>query len=55
MQNVIVFVEHAKGQTRKVTFELATQARRVADALGGKAHAVVLGDGAAGLADQLKS
>ncbi|HEU5479500.1 MAG TPA: electron transfer flavoprotein subunit alpha/FixB family protein, partial [Candidatus Tumulicola sp.] len=38
-----------------VTFETATQARKLADALGGKAHAVVLGSGAAALADQLKA
>lgn len=55
MQHVIVFVEHKAGHTRKVTFELATQARTVADALGGKAHAVVLGAGAAAIAEQLKS
>lgn len=53
MQNVIVFVEHKGGQTRKVTFELATEARALADALGGKAHAVVLGGGANGLAQRL--
>ncbi|HVS46490.1 MAG TPA: electron transfer flavoprotein subunit alpha/FixB family protein [Verrucomicrobiae bacterium] len=55
MKNVIVFVEHANGATRKVTFELATQARVLADALGGKAHAVVLGAGAQTVADRLKS
>lgn len=55
MQHVIVFVEHKAGQTRKVTYELATQARKLADALGGKAHAVVLGAGAASLAEQLKN
>lgn len=55
MQHVIVFVEHKSGQTRKVTYELATQARKLADALGGKAHAVVLGAGAASLAEQLKN
>jgi electron transfer flavoprotein alpha subunit len=54
VQHVIVFVEHRQGQTRKVTFELATEARRIADALGGKACAVVLGAGAAQLAEQLK-
>jgi electron transfer flavoprotein alpha subunit len=55
MQNVIVFVEQKAGQTRKVTYELATEARTIADALGGKAHAVVLGAGAANLAEQLKT
>lgn len=55
MQHVIVFVEHKAGHTRKVTFELATEARKIADALGGKAHAVVLGPGAGAIADQLKA
>lgn len=55
MQHVIVFVEHKSGQTRKVTFELATEARKIADAAGGKAHAVVLGAGASALAEQLKN
>lgn len=55
MQHVIVFAEQKKGQTRKVTFELATQARTIADALGGKAHAVVLGAGAGAVAEKLKA
>jgi electron transfer flavoprotein alpha subunit len=55
MPDVIVFVEQRGGHTRKVTFELATEARKVADMLGGKAHAVVLGAGAQTLAEQLKS
>ncbi len=55
MQHVIEVVEHRGGQTRKVTFELATQARQLADKLGGTAHAVVLGNGAAQLAENLKT
>ncbi|TAM72687.1 electron transfer flavoprotein subunit alpha/FixB family protein [bacterium] len=55
MRNVIVFAEHKGGQTRKVTFELATEARALADTLGGRAHAVVLGRGASGLAERLKA
>ncbi|MEO6912732.1 MAG: electron transfer flavoprotein subunit alpha/FixB family protein [Candidatus Baltobacteraceae bacterium] len=55
MQHVVVFVEHKAGATRKVTFELATEARRLADQLGGKAHAVVLGPGSAAIAEQLKA
>lgn len=55
MQHVIVFVEHKSGQTRKVTYELATEARKIADALGGKAHAVVVGPGSAAVAEQLKN
>jgi electron transfer flavoprotein alpha subunit len=55
MKHVIVYVEHRQGETRKVTFELATEARRLADQLGGEAHAVVLGAGAAELAGRLKA
>lgn len=55
MRDVIVFVEHRGGQTRKVTFELASEARRLADALGGKAHAVVLGKGSESLAKSLQN
>ncbi|MBV8728032.1 MAG: electron transfer flavoprotein subunit alpha/FixB family protein, partial [Candidatus Eremiobacteraeota bacterium] len=54
MQQVIIFAEHQGGHTRKVTYELATEARRLADALGGKAHAVALGNGASSLAEQFK-
>ncbi|HEY8314463.1 MAG TPA: electron transfer flavoprotein subunit alpha/FixB family protein [Candidatus Baltobacteraceae bacterium] len=54
MRNVIVFVEHKAGQTRKVTFELATQARHLADSLGGKAYAVALGAGSRAIAEQLQ-
>ena len=55
MQNVIVYVEQRAGRTRKVTFELVTEARRLADQLGGKAHAVALGGGAQSIADQLET
>jgi electron transfer flavoprotein alpha subunit len=55
VNNVIAYVEHRKGQTRKVTFELASEARKLADSLGGKAYAVVVGSGAAELAAQLKN
>ena len=55
MKNVIVYAEHRQGQTRKVTFEMASEARRIAGALGGRAYAVVLGPGAGVLAEQLKN
>jgi electron transfer flavoprotein alpha subunit len=55
MKNVLVFVQHKNGQTPKVTFEMATQARTLADQLGGKAHAVVVGAGSTQLADALKA
>ncbi len=54
MKNVLVYVEHRQGATRKVTYELASEARRIADAFGGKAAAVVLGAGAAELAERLR-
>jgi electron transfer flavoprotein alpha subunit len=55
VKNVVVYVEHRQGQTRKVTFELASEAHRLADALGGKAYAVVVGPGSTALADRLKA
>lgn len=55
MKDVIVYAEHRNGETRKITYEMATQARALADALGGKAHAVVLGAGAIALAERLAS
>ncbi|HEX4012868.1 MAG TPA: electron transfer flavoprotein subunit alpha/FixB family protein [Candidatus Cybelea sp.] len=53
MKNVIVYAENRRGQSRKVTFELASEAGKIAAALGGAAHAVVLGPASARLADQL--
>lgn len=55
MKNVIVYVQHKNGHTPKVTFELATQARVLADQLGGQAHAVVVGAGSSTLAETLKA
>jgi electron transfer flavoprotein alpha subunit len=54
MKNVLVFVQHKNGVTPKVTFEMATQARALADKLGGKAYAVVAGAGSTQLAETLK-
>jgi electron transfer flavoprotein alpha subunit len=53
MQNILVFVQHKNGVTPKVTFEMATQARVLADKLGGKAHAVVVGAGSSKLVEAL--
>lgn len=55
MKDVIVYAEHRGGQSRKVTFELASEAGKIATALGGAAHAVVLGPESARLVEQLKS
>src|SRR6202035_4108501 len=42
MQNVIAFIEHKHGAIRRSSLEAATQARTLADQLGGKALAVVV-------------
>ncbi len=55
MKNVLVYVQHKNGATPKVTFEMATQARKLADQLGGKAYALVVGAGASQLAETLKT
>ena len=51
MHNVIAFIEHKHGQPRRVSLEIASKAKELADALGGKAHAVVVGGGATALAE----
>lgn len=55
MKHVIAFIEHKNGQARRVSLEAATAARTLADALGGKAHAVVVGADVAAVAEQLKA
>jgi electron transfer flavoprotein alpha subunit len=55
MKNVLVYVQHKNGATPKVTFEMATQARKLADQLGGKACALVVGGGSTQLAATLKT
>lgn len=53
MPDVLIYVEHEGGQPRRVALEQATKARQLADALGGKVLAVVLGAGAGGAAEPL--
>jgi electron transfer flavoprotein alpha subunit len=55
MKNVIAFIEHANGQPRRVSLEAASEARVIADELGGTAHAVIVGGGAAAIADVLST
>jgi len=55
MREVIVFIEHTGEKPRRVALENATKAREIAGALGGGVHAVVLGKGAAAVAEQLKA
>jgi electron transfer flavoprotein alpha subunit len=54
MRNVLVYAEHHHGTTRKVTFEMASEAARVAAALGGTATAVAVGPESSQLAEQLR-
>ena len=51
--DIWVFVEHEKGEPKKVSLELATKARELADALGGSAAAVAFGPGAAATAKKI--
>ncbi len=55
MRDVVVFIEHTEGQPRRVSLEMATKAKELAGALGGSVHAVVLGKGAGGAAEQLRA
>jgi electron transfer flavoprotein alpha subunit len=54
MRNVLVYAEHHRGTARKVTFEMASEAARVAAALGGTATAVAVGPESSRLAEQLR-
>jgi len=55
MRDVIVFIEHTGGQSRRVSYEMATKAKELSVALGGSLHAVVLGTGARVAAEQIKA
>jgi electron transfer flavoprotein alpha subunit len=55
MRDVIVYIEHVQGQTRRVSFEIATKAKELATALGGSVHALVLGKNAGVAAEALKA
>ena len=46
MSHVLAVLEQRDGTLRKVSHEVVTGARRLADALGGEVHALVLGAGA---------
>ncbi len=52
-QDVIFFGEQRNGVFRKVAFEAATVARRLADAFGGKCHGIVVGDAVTSIAGEL--
>jgi electron transfer flavoprotein alpha subunit len=52
-QDILAVAEYVDGVFRKVSFEALSQGRRMADTLGGKLVAVVLGDGVQDAAKQL--
>ncbi len=53
MPTIFAVTEQRDGALRKVSLEVVTAARRLADGLGGEVHAVVLGSGAVSGTDQL--
>lgn len=52
-KGIWIFAEQREGQIKKVTFELLSEGRKVADQLGEELCAVLLGKDVAGLADSL--
>ena len=53
-QGVFAITEQRDGELRKVSFEVVSEGRRLADGLGSELTAVVLGSGVDGLAEELK-
>ncbi|HYR31986.1 MAG TPA: hypothetical protein VEO93_08705, partial [Gemmatimonadales bacterium] len=53
MSNVLAVLEQRDGALRKVSHEVVTGARRLADALGGSVEALVLAAGAVRGAEQV--
>jgi electron transfer flavoprotein alpha subunit len=53
-QGVFAITEQRDGELRKVSFEVASEGRRVADGLGTELTAVLLGSGVDGLVEELK-
>ena len=54
-KGIWVFAEQREGQIKKVTFELLSEGRKVADQLGEELCAVLVGKDVAGLADSLNA
>ena len=55
MAIILMFAEQQDGKLRRASLETVSEARRLAGALGASVAAVVVGPGAAGLADELAS
>lgn len=52
-KGIWIFIEQRNGQIRKVSLELLSQGRKVADELGVELGAVIAGEGVSGLAEQV--
>lgn len=52
-KDVLLLAEHFNGKVADITYEMAGQARQLANALGGQAVAVLLGSGAQALAETI--
>src|SRR3990172_5388703 len=52
-KGIWIYAEHAEGKLRKVSLEILSEARRLADKAGEGVAAVLLGSGVAGLAQTL--
>ncbi|MGB9618405.1 MAG: electron transfer flavoprotein subunit alpha/FixB family protein, partial [Desulfomonilaceae bacterium] len=53
MSNVLIYGEIKAGKLKKTAFELASEGRKIADQLGGRLEAVLVGSGAAQFAPDL--
>ena len=53
MANVLVFVEQAKGQLKKISLPAITFAKEAAGKLGGECHALLMGQGIGDVANEL--
>ena len=53
MSAVLAVLEQRDGALRKVSYEIVTAARRLADVLGGRVDCLVLGSGSVAGSDQL--
>lgn len=51
--DILIFAEHEEGQPRRIALELASKAADLASTLGGRVHAVALGNGAQATAERL--
>lgn len=51
--NILTYIEARDGRVKRPSLEALSEGRRTAEKLGGKAHALLIGDGVKGLASQV--